>query len=80
MKETTTPTDLDLRDALDELRELIDRRDSISYKLMAVTLDADDPVTYDQYQVMLGREERLTKRVGDARQEVRRIKMALVAQ
>jgi hypothetical protein len=45
-----------------------------------VTLDADDPVTYDQYQVMLGREERLTKRVGDARQEVRRIKMALVAQ
>jgi hypothetical protein len=82
MKDSTVPLDpdykleqvaLDYKFAQDELLELIERRDSISEKLMAVTLDGNDPVTHDQYQMMLSREERLTKRVGNARQEVRRL-------
>lgn len=76
MNGTETPTELDLRDALDDLRELTDRRDSISYRLAGYSLDGVKPTEFE-CQVLLGREERLTKRVNEARQEVRRIKSAI---
>lgn len=67
---------LDLAMERDDLAELKAKRDAISDKLMAVTLDGDDPVSHADYQIMLGRERRLDNRIAASRQAIRELKAA----
>ena len=67
---------LDLGEERERLAELKAMRDAVSDKLMAVTLDGDDPVTYADYQIMLGRERRLDNRIWATRQAIRELKAA----
>jgi hypothetical protein len=67
---------LDLAEERELLADLKARRDAVSDKLMAVTLDGDDPVSYPEYQMMLSRESRLDNRIAAARQAIRQLKAA----